>query len=266
MIQAFLPDILSALSGAAVGLVLGLVGGGGSILAVPLLIYVVGITSTHLALGTSAVAVGAAALLNLIPHWRAGNIKWRCAFVFSLFGVIGAFAGSSIAKLVDGQALLAAFGVLMIVIGIVMLMKRGKEGDPLVRLSRKNAFTLGPRLSTSGFAVGLLAGFFGIGGGFLIVPGLMLATSMPITFAVGTSLVSVASFGFATATNYAISGLVDWRVALVFIVGGLIGGLVGVALTGWLKSRQHLLQIGFAVLVIGIGISVVWRGVAPFFT
>lgn len=265
MLMVGLRDLLSIFSGTIVGLVLGLIGGGGSILAVPLLIYVVGVSSTHVALGTSAFAVGAAATVNLFLQRRIGNAKWPCAIVFSIAGVAGALAGVAVAKQINGDALLAAFGLLMIVVGAIMLRRRGETGNPDVRLVRANIFTLGPRLLAIGLGVGLLSGFFGIGGGFLIVPGLMLAAGMPIKNAVATSLVSVAAFGFTTAGSYAYSGQIDWRIALVFVAGGAVGGLIGKAISGamhkhWSNSQMWL-QIGFAIIVVAIGVSVVWRGI-----
>jgi len=252
-------DLLSAASGTLVGLVLGLVGGGGSILAVPLLVYVVGVSSAHMAIGTSAIAVAGSALANLIPHWRAGHIKWRCALVFASAGVAGAFGGSSLAKLIDGQQLLALFGALMLVVGGVMLTGRGGAGDPGVRLTLGTARRLMPRLALIGFSVGALSGFFGIGGGFLIVPGLMLATGMPLSYAVGTSLVAVFAFGAATAANYAISGLVDWRLALFFVGGGALGGVAGAALGKLLSRGKNRLRLVFAFIVIAVGLWTLWR-------
>ena len=193
--------VSTTISGGVVGLVLGLVGGGGSILAVPLLVYAVGVTSPHIAIGTSAIAVSLSALGNVVSHARAGNVKWRCAAVFASAGVVGAVAGSTVAKALDGQKLLVLFGALMIVVGLAMLRKRSAAGNPKVRLSMTTARELLPLLLGIGFAVGLLSGFFGIGGGFLIVPGLMLATGMPLTMAIGTSLVAVAAFGAATAAS-----------------------------------------------------------------
>src|SRR5215211_3022867 len=108
-----MPDLVTSLlttgSGGIVGLVLSLIGGGGSILAVPLLVYVVGVASPHVAIGTSAVAVSASALGNLLTHWRLGNVKGRCAAVFAAAGVLGALAGSAVAKALEGQKLLALF-------------------------------------------------------------------------------------------------------------------------------------------------------------
>jgi uncharacterized protein len=253
-------DLLAPLSGALVGLVLTLIGGGGSILAVPLLVYVVGVTPTHVALGTSALAVALTALVNLIPHARAGRVKWQCAVVFAVSGMVGAWAGSSVAKALDGEKLLVLFGLLMLVVGGTMLVGRGKDGNPEVRLSSDTAAHLLPRLIPAGFGVGVLSGFFGIGGGFLIVPGLMLATGMPLAFAAATSLVAVFAFGATTAANYAISGLVDWKLAALFIAGGAVGGVLGIFVGKWLGKSKNALRLVFSAVVLGIGIWIVWRG------
>jgi uncharacterized membrane protein YfcA len=253
-------DALATGSGSLVGLVLGMVGGGGSILAVPLLVYVVGVASPHVAIGTSALAVSVSAFANLLSHARLGTVKWRCAAVFAAAGVAGAFAGSTVAKTVDGQKLLMLFGLLMVAVGIVMFRRRGAEGDPDVQLTRATARAMMPGLTGYGFVVGLFSGFFGIGGGFLIVPGLMAATGMPLRSAVGTSLVAVTAFGAATATNYALSGLVDWRLAGFFIGGGLVGGLAGVAIGRRLGARKQALATVFATIVVVVGLYIVARG------
>lgn len=260
MIPSALTTVLATGSGAIVGLVLGLVGGGGSILAVPLLVYWVGIPTAHVAIGTSAVAVSASALVNLLPHWRSGNVKWRCAFVFTIAGIAGAFLGASIAKALDGQKLLGLFGLIMIVVGAVMLRRRSSAGNPDVRLSRETARELMPLLLGIGFAVGLFSGFFGIGGGFLIVPGLILATGMPLTTAIGTSLVAITAFGAATALSYAVSGFVDWTVAGLFVVGGLAGGILGVRLGKALVDEKRGLNMVFATIVILVGTYIVLQG------
>lgn len=256
--------IATTISGALVGLVLGLVGGGGSILAVPLLVYAVGVTSPHVAIGTSAIAVSLSAVGNIVSHARARNVKWRCGATFTTAGVFGAFMGSTVAKALDGQKLLALFGVLMVVVGLTMLRKRSAAGNPDVELSMTTARELLPLLIGIGFAVGLLSGFFGIGGGFLIVPGLVLATGMPLTMAIGTSLVAVAAFGATTAASYAISGLIDWSIASLFVLGGLIGGIGGVAFGKALAKKKQALNLTFASLVILVGLYVVARGTVTF--
>ncbi len=258
--EKMLADLTTGASGVIVGAILGLVGGGGSILAVPLLVYMVGIASPHVAIGTGAIAVAMSALANLGLHARAGNVKWRCAIAFSMAGVAGALTGAHFAKMVDGQRLLLLFGVLMLVVGIAMLQPRKDNGVGTIRLDSESALHLLPRLAGIGLAVGLMSGFFGIGGGFLIVPGLMLATKMPLKNAIGTSLVSVAAFGASTAASYALSGLIDWRIAAIFVAGGLLGGLAGVALGKKLAGQKFLLNYIFAAIVIAAGLYVSVRG------
>jgi uncharacterized membrane protein YfcA len=250
-------DILLALiSGGLIGLVLGLVGGGGSILAVPLLVYVVGIGSTHAAIGTAAVAVTANAVASLAGHARTSMVKWPCAMVFAAAGVIGAAIGAEIGKAIDGTRLLMLFGLLMIGVGLSMLRGRRREDDPGVRLSRTTAAALLPRLVPMGLGVGLAAGFFGIGGGFLIVPALIAATAMPFAYAVGTSLVVVTALGLTTATSYALSGYVDWPLTILLVAGGTVGAGMGVGLGRWLVSYKALFERAFAILVIMVGIYV----------
>lgn len=246
-------------SGGAVGLVLGLVGGGGSILAVPLLVYVVGVGSAHAAIGTAAVAVAANAAASLIGHARAGTVKWPCASVFAAAGVVGAAIGAEIGKAVDGRKLLMLFGLLMIGVGLSMMGKRRGMEAPDVRLSRATAATLLPRLVPIGLGVGLAAGFFGIGGGFLIVPGLMLATAMPLRNAVGTSLVVVTALGLTTAASYALSGYVDWRLVGVMVAGGVVGSAIGMAMGRRLAARKGLLERLFALIVMVVGVYVAMR-------
>ncbi|MBC2651333.1 sulfite exporter TauE/SafE family protein [Novosphingobium flavum] len=251
------PMLLAALaSGALIGLILGLVGGGGSILAVPLLVYVVGVGSPHVAIGTAAVAVTLNALASLVGHARAGRVKWRCAGVFLLAGTTGAALGAELGKAVDGQRLLALFGLLMIGVGLSLLRPRRTAEAPDVRLTLDSAARLLPRLVPIGLGVGLAAGFFGIGGGFLIVPGLIFATAMPMACAIGTSLVVVAGLGLTTAASYAAGGLVDWPVTAWLVLGGALGTVAGIRLGQVLGSRKGLLERGFAAIVIGVGVYV----------
>ena len=247
-------------AGAIIGLVLGLVGGGGSILAVPLLVYLVGVKSPHAAIGTAAIAVALNALAGLLGHARAHNVKWGCALVFAAAGMAGAALGASAGKAMDGQRLLALFGVLMVVVGAAMARGRKGEGEPDVHLDRASAARLLPRLIPIGFGVGLLAGFFGIGGGFLIVPGLMLATGMPLRIAIGTSLVAVTALGATTALSYALSGYVDWALAAELIAGGMAGSLAGIALGKRLAGRRRAMELGFAGVVVLVGVYVTARG------
>jgi len=254
-----LRDLLTVLSGGGVGFALGLIGGGGSILAVPLLLYVVGVSDPHVAIGTSALAVAVSAFANFAQHARAGNVKWPCALTFAGAGVVGAFIGSTAGKLTNGQHLLALFALVMIAVGVSMLVRRGPDGDPHVRLTPRIAL----KLAVIGFSAGMLSGFFGIGGGFLIVPGIMLGSGMPMIYAVGSSLFSVGVFGLSTAANYALSGLVDWRIAAIFIGGGIVGGFLGMRLAIRIASRRGALARIFAFVLFAVAAYMLYRSVGP---
>lgn len=246
--------LLGTLSGGLVGFSLGLVGGGGSILAVPLMVYLVGIASPHVAIGTSAFAVATNAATGLAHHAREHNVKWRCGGIYAAAGVTGAFAGSTIGKSIDGQKLLFLFAIVMILVGALMLKGRKAVGVPGAQCNRANA----PQVLTYGLGTGIFSGFFGIGGGFLIVPGLMASTRMPVINAVGTSLVAVTAFGLATALNYAFSGLVNWPLAGVFVLGGAAGGLLGATVAKRLSGAGKLTTT-FAVLIFLVAAYMLWR-------
>ncbi len=251
MIQA----VLAILSGSFVGFSLGLIGGGGSILAVPLLLYAVGVTDPHVAIGTSALAVAASAFASLAQHARSGTVKWPCAIVMAAAGVAGAFLGSTIGKAVSGDKLLILFALVMIIVSISMARGRSSAGDPAVRLTGRIA----ARLAVIGFVVGTVSGFFGIGGGFLIVPGIMLGSGMPILNAIGSSLFSVGMFGVTTAANYAWSGLIDWTVAGLFIAGGVAGGFAGMKAAVYVARRRGVLERVFASVILMVAIYMLWR-------
>ncbi len=255
-----MPDLLSISSGVLIGLIMGLVGGGGSIIAVPLLLYVVGVPSVHVAIGTSAVAVSLNALANLILTAKRGLVKWPCAIVFSAAGMAGAYLGSYLALQIPGAKMLALFGGLMLVIGTIMLLRKDAEGDADVRLNLSTARNMLPWLLTIALGVGGLAGFFGIGGGFLIVPGLMLATGMPITYAIATSLVAITVFGAITASNYALAGEVLWQTVGLFLCGGIAGSLLGQWIGNKLTKHKTTLQSIFAALVIAVGVFTIYKG------
>ncbi|MBK8085987.1 MAG: sulfite exporter TauE/SafE family protein [Devosia sp.] len=247
-------SIAALASGTLVGFVLGLVGGGGSILATPLLLYVVGVASPHIAIGTGALAVAASASLNVAGYVRRGLVRWRPALTFATIGVAGALAGSSLGKLVDGDQLLLAFGLLMAAVGVLMLRPRRPGPDPAVVKARPS--WLLPLLAVLS---GLASGFFGIGGGFLIVPALGLATGMPLIEAIAASLVSVTAFGLATSANYALSGLIDWPIAGQFIVGGFLGGLGGTWLATYLSRFRRPLNLILAGVILAAAGYVTYR-------
>src|SRR3954464_14411396 len=247
--------VLGLASGALVGFSLGLVGGGGSILAVPLMVYVVGVAEPHVAIGTSAIAVAANAAINLSNHARGGTVIWSCALIFAASGMAGAFGGSILGKMVDGQKLLALFALVMIAIALLMLKTRSRVGLPDVKASMSNM----PAIVGLGLATGTLSGFFGIGGGFLIVPALMLATGMPIMNAVSSSLVAVTAFGMTTAASYAWSGLVSWPLAGSFAAARIGGGRAGTRSARHLAERRGALNIVFAVVIIAVALYMLTR-------
>jgi uncharacterized membrane protein YfcA len=257
MISA-MQGVLGLASGALVGFSLGLVGGGGSILAVPLMVYVVGVSDAHVAIGTSAIAVAANAAVNLSNHARGGTVMWSCALTFAAAGIAGAFAGSIFGKMLDGERLLALFALLMLVIAVLMLKTRSRIGLSDVQISWANT----PAIVGLGLATGTLSGFFGIGGGFLIVPALMLATGMPIMNAVSSSLVAVTAFGLTTAASYAYSGLISWGLAGLFIAGGIAGGLIGTRSARLLSARRGALNIVFAAVIIAVALYMLARNIS----
>lgn len=247
--------ILGAVSGGLVGFVLGLVGGGGSILAVPLLLYLVGIRDPHAAIGTSALCVAANALIGLANHARAHTVNWRCGIIYSLAGVAGALGGSTLGKTIDGHKLIFLFALLMIGIAILMFRGRSDEGIEGAQCTRENL----RKVVGYGFGTGALSGFFGIGGGFLIVPGLIASTHMPILYAIGTSLIAVATFGLATAFNYALSGYVIWPLAAVFVAGGFVGSAAGTQVSKALAVRKGQLNNVFAGLIALVALYMLYR-------
>ena len=247
--------LLAALGGALIGLLLTVFGGGGSVLATPWLIYVVGIADAHAAIGTSAAAVAVNAMTGLAAQAKAGRVKWPCASVFAAAGLTGALLGAHLAQQVSGAALLKWFAVAMIVIAASMLVPRKGEGDPGVRIT----WPIVVRLAPLGFAAGLAAGFFGIGGGFLIAPGLMAASGMTLANAGASSLVSVALFGSATSISYAAAGKVIWPLFGALIAGGAIGTLVALPLVRRLESRAALARKLFAALVVAVALYILLR-------
>jgi uncharacterized protein len=259
LIISVVQGVLGLASGALVGFSLGLVGGGGSILAVPLMVYVVGVPDPHVAIGTSAIAVAANAAVNLSNHSRGGTVVWSCALSFAAAGIIGAFAGSILGKMMDGQKLLALFALLMLVIAVLMLRTRARIGLPDVQMSWSNT----PAIVGLGLATGTLSGFFGIGGGFLIVPALMLATGMSIMNAVSSSLVAVTAFGLTTAASYAWSGLISWPLAGLFVAGGIAGGLIGTRFARRLSAQRGALNIVFATVIIAVALYMLARSLTP---
>lgn len=234
-------------AGSLIGFLLGLLGGGGSLLAVPMLLHIGGITSPHMAIGTSAVAVAANALLNSIGHARRGHVAYRPALVFSLCGVAMAALGAWVGLGTPGPVLMMAFGGLTVTVGIWTAIRR-----PPVERAEAVSMT---RVGAAGLLVGGMAGFFGIGGGFMAVPALLWATGLPMPTVIGTALVGVGVLGTGTALTYAMAGQVVWPVAGLLLAGGWVGGHLGGWLGRYTHARQkHLLRYMFSAFVILVGV------------
>lgn len=261
--MTIMTGLLAVFSGSIVGTILALIGGGGSIMAVPLLVYLVGVGSPHVAIGTAAISVALNAALGLSAHAKRGTVLWKTGLMFAGAGVAGSAVGASLGKAVDGRRLLALFGVLMIAVGFNMLRPVIRPPDVGPQTPPTDAKAKILRLLGTGLGVGLLAGFFGIGGGFLIVPGLMLAAGMPITNAIGTSLIGVTAFGLTTAASYAASGLVDWPLVALVVIGGFLGSQLGSKANAALGADLKTLTRVFALFIMAVGAFVVAKGL-PF--
>lgn len=245
-------------AGIIIGLLLGLTGGGGSILTVPLLVYVVGL-EPKIAIATSLLVVGLASMAALLPHSRSGNVFWRTGIVFGLAGMCGAFGGGMLARYIPEFVLLLLFGAVMIGSGLAMLKRPqnpASEGVP-----EQNANTLtntgvtrnGLRIVADGLVVGVVTGLVGAGGGFLVVPALALLGGLPMHAAVGTSLLVIAMKCFAGLAGYITHVPVDLESAI--IVGGfaMVGTVVGCRLSARFSATQ--LQRGFGMFVILIALA-----------
>lgn len=257
MTTDLLPLLLATFSGAVVALLLTVFGGGGSVLAVPLLLYVVGVADPHVAIGVSAAGVALNALTALAGHARAGAVRWPCAILFAATGAAGAWAGSSVAKAIDGHQLLLIFAGAMAAVGLAMLRPRPVVVRPEPRLH----WAMSPRVGLAGAGVGSAAGFFGIGGGFLIVPGLMASTGMSLAAAQAASLLSVAAFGATTSFNYALSGWVDPALVGAMTLGGVAGTAAGLPLARRLGTNAVLGRKLFAGLILIVAAYVAIRAI-----
>lgn len=233
---------LSLLLGSAIGLSLGLLGGGGSILTVPALVYLIG-QSPQAAVTTSLAIVGANSALGVLFHCTHGAVHWRIALLFGSIGMVTSYLAAGVSKQFSATALLVAFALLMLVISLLMLRSR-----PTPATSDGHIHTV--KVLISGAVVGLLTGILGVGGGFLIVPALVMLVGLPIRQAVGTSLVIIAMNSAAGFLGH-IGGAFDLHITLLFIVGGLAGSFLGARLATRLDA--NLLRRLFALFVLVLG-------------
>lgn len=248
--------LLSLFSGLIVGFSLGLIGGGGSILAIPLLIYLVGFHHPHIAIGTTALAVGVNAYLNLIPHARKRHVVKKDGLLFTAPGIAGVLLGAQLGLITPGNDLLFIFALLMIAIAIYMLRRKCVDAASETPPLRGGLF----KILGIGFLVGLSSGYFGIGGGFLIVPGLIYSAGLNIIQAIGTSLMAVGTFGVVTAARYAISGDMNLLISVLFVSGGVAGGWGGALLASRIR-RRRLTQL-FAVIIILVAAYMIYANIS----
>lgn len=228
-----------------VGVSLGLLGGGGSILAVPLLVYVAGI-ETKEAIATSLLIVGVTSAVAVLPHARAGRVRWRTGLVFGAAGMVGAYGGGRLAAHVPATALLAAFAVMMLVTATAMI-----RGRRVVEPSSPHAELRVGHVVAEGVAVGLVTGLIGAGGGFLVVPALVLLGGLPMPVAVGTSLVVIAMKSFAGLTGYLAAVEVDWSLASAVTAAALVGTVLGAR---WSAAvGEDVLRKAFGWFVVAMG-------------
>ncbi len=239
--------IIGLLLAVLVGISLGLLGGGGSILAVPILTYVVGMEPRE-AIASSLFIVGVTSVFGLITHARAKRVRWKTGVIFGLAAMGGAFTGGFIGGYIPGTVLMLLFAIMMIATAAAMIRRpknrTGAEGEersglPLVRII------------LDGFVVGIATGLVGAGGGFLVVPALTLLGGLPIAVAVGTSLLVMSMKSFAGLAGYLFSVQIPWAIVLAFSAIAVGGSFIGAALAGRIPGPALRRGFGFFVLVMG---------------
>lgn len=231
-----------------IGVSLGLLGGGGSILAVPLLVYVAGLDPKE-AIATSLLVVGATSAVAVLPHARANRVRWRTGLIFGLAGMTGAYAGGRLAAYIPAGILLTGFALMMLATAVAMIRgRRTAEGRPVPH----ELPVL--RVILDGIVVGLVTGLIGAGGGFLVVPALALLGGLPMPIAVGTSLVVIAMKSFAGLAGYLSSVDINWGLATAVTVAAIAGSLAGGKLAG--RIPQDILRKAFGWFVVVMGIFV----------
>ncbi len=240
---------ITLLSGLLTGTVLGLTGGGGSILAVPLLVYLVG-EDIHLAIVTSLVAVGATSLIAAYGYFRQSLVKFKIAFLMAFPGIFSIYIGSLANKALSGPLLLILFSILMLFIGYLMLRPKTNNAKNLPS-DHSIHYT---RILSLGFLTGLASGFFGVGGGFLLVPALYMGANLNMKEAIATSLFIIFLFGIFGFTSYTIQGrAIDYETSVLFTIGGALGAILGVYYAQ--KINPDKLRHIFAIFTIIMGIG-----------
>jgi len=235
---------LALAAAVAVGVTLGLFGGGGSILTVPLLVYLAGVPPKA-AIATSLFVVAVTSTVSAIGHARAGRIRWGTGLVFGAAGMAGAYAGGLIGPHLPEAWLLAGFALMMVATAVAMI--RGRRA-PAARSARKRRIG---HVIAEGVVVGVVTGLVGAGGGFLVVPALVLLGGLPMDVAVGTSLIVIAMKSYAGLAGYLHGVEIDWALALAVTAAAVLGGLLGGRLAGRVRADRLRKAFGWFVLVMG---------------
>lgn len=228
-----------------VGISLGLLGGGGSILTVPLLVYVAGMEPKE-AIATSLLVVGVTSAAGAVSHARAGRVQWRTGLLFGTAGMVGAYAGGRLGEYVPGELLLVGFALMMVATSVAML--RGRKGGEAEKAHYQ--LPVG-RVLLDGVVVGLVTGLVGAGGGFLVVPALALLGGMSMPIAVGTSLLVIAMKSMAGLAGYLSSVHIDWALAGAVTFAAVIGSILGGRLAGMVRPEDLRKGFGWFVLIMG---------------
>ncbi|MEQ1883767.1 MAG: sulfite exporter TauE/SafE family protein [Bryobacteraceae bacterium] len=237
-----LGSVLSLLLATLIGLSLGVLGSGGSIITLPMLVYAAGVPAAE-AVGMSMAIVGATSLLGAVIQWRKGNVVPRIAIIFSLGGMIGSYLGSTGTHLLSKQLLMLLFSGVMLVVGFLMLRGYGLQGGQACNVRR---------CVIAGFAVGVLTGFIGVGGGFLIVPALLFFAGLPQRTAAGTSL-AVIAFNSATGLIGQLRYVsMDWSALGGFLFFAFAGMLAGLAVANRLDEKALRKLFGIALIVLAL--------------
>ncbi|HET7638572.1 MAG TPA: sulfite exporter TauE/SafE family protein [Ktedonobacteraceae bacterium] len=237
--------LVTIVFGVAIGLVLGMLGGGGSILTVPALVYPLHM-DPHVAVTASLMIVGVNALMGSVIHWRSGHVRLKEATLFGVYGIVSSYAGARLSTLLDSTLLMILFALLMLVIAVVMLR-------PKIGVTTRSTHRSWWLVLLGGLGVGLLTGFLGVGGGFLVVPALVLLLGMEMPTAVGSSLIVIAMNSAAGIVGHLNSHLaLPWAEILVFTAVGIGGLLIGAKLMKILPVAR--LQQAFALFVLGLSL------------
>lgn len=227
-----------------VGVSLGLLGGGGSILTVPLLAYVAGMDAKQ-AIATSLLVVGVTSAVGAVSHARAGRVQWRTAVLFGATAMVGAYAGGHLAQFIPGSVLLIGFALMMVATAIAML--RGRKTAPEPAEGKHSLPIL--KIIAEGVVVGLVTGLVGAGGGFLVVPALVLLGGLSMPIAVGTSLVVIAMKSFAGLAGYMSVVQINWAVAGMVTAAAVIGGVIGARFAAVVDPDMLRKAFGWFVLI-----------------